>query len=95
MWANLFTARTDATFQREREETEGEMHSGQQVSAAKCTVGLDGDEPLPSGLLEARLKTTPTPSPAFQLTFTVFIYRVLALALFFFFHICSFGLPSY
>lgn len=76
MWANLFTAHTDATFQREREETEREMHSSQQwrVDAAKCTEGLDGDEPLPSGPLEARLKTTPAPSLAFQLTFTQFLF---------------------
>ncbi len=32
--------------------------------------GLDEDEPLPSGPLEARLKTTPAPSLALQLTFT-------------------------
>ena len=32
--------------------------------------GLDEDEPLPSGLLEARLKTTPASSLALQPTFT-------------------------
>lgn len=82
-------ARANAAFESETEETERDVqYPASRSSYCQMHWGLDEDEPLPSGPLEARLKTTPTPSLALQLALTCPFF-------FFFFLLCSFGLSSH